>query len=151
MKLRPYLIPKLSVKVNSELNYSITVFNWPLPDDHEIYKKHCRTLRNTSISSLLKEIAEFCVCSGKKESMESSRVHSIPLEINENDNNPYISEEIYRSKDCHALSRLVICDNCCNMERLHLLHAKKITKNIDIPAKSKAPLSSKTQTKLPLP
>ena len=113
MKLRPYLIPKLSVKVNSELNYSITVFNWPLPDDHKIYKKHCRTLRNTFVSSLLKEIAEFCVCSGKKESMESSRVHSIPLEINEDDNNPYISEEIYLSKDCHALRRLEICDNCC--------------------------------------
>ena len=33
-----YTFPKLTLSVASELNFSVAVYNWLLPDDHSIYK-----------------------------------------------------------------------------------------------------------------
>ena len=36
----PFLAPKYSIKIDKSLNFIVTVYNWPLPDDHNVYINH---------------------------------------------------------------------------------------------------------------
>ena len=103
----PFLVPKYSIKIDESLNFIVTVYNWPLPDDHNVYINHRQSLRNMFISSLLSGIEDFVMCPGVKLNMESSRLHSIPIEIDENLVCPSTSKEIYRAGvtcyHCHCL------------------------------------------------
>ena len=69
----PFLVPKYSIKIDESLNFIVTVYNWPLPDDHNVYINYRRSLRNVFISSLLSGIEDFGMCPGVKQNMESSR------------------------------------------------------------------------------
>eukprot|EP00112_Aurelia_sp_Birch-Aquarium-sp1_P007722 Seg1843.6 transcript_id=Seg1843.6/GoldUCD/mRNA.D3Y31 product="hypothetical protein" protein_id=Seg1843.6/GoldUCD/D3Y31 len=33
----PYILPKYEITIDDSLGYSISVFGWLLPDDHELY------------------------------------------------------------------------------------------------------------------
>ena len=77
-------------------------------------------------------------------------MHSIPLEIDENAENPQTFDEVFRSQDCHVLTLLTLCESCDRMEKLHASSANKVKKNIEVPAKSKAPLSYAHQNKIAL-
>ena len=50
--------------MDSGLGFSITVFGWFLPDHHEIYLEHKRSLFHVTISALCETVQSFAVCSG---------------------------------------------------------------------------------------
>ena len=116
LNIPPFLVPRISVKIDIDLKFSVVVYNWPLPDDHQLYKKYFGTLRNVLLSPLLAEIDAFSICSGRTERIQSSRVHSIPLEIDENTENPRTFDEVFRSQDCHVLTLSTLCESCERME-----------------------------------
>ena len=60
----PYTLPRLSLSVSTSLNFSVAVFNWFLPDDHFIYKNHRRSVKYTSISSLISTLEGAQICEG---------------------------------------------------------------------------------------
>ena len=126
--------------------YTLTI------DDHNVYINHRRSLRNVFISSLLSGIEDFVMCPGAKQNMESSRLHSIPIETDENSVCQSISKEIYRAEGCHLLSLSLssTCEKCVKIENEHSGHVKRTEKNINVAAKPRAPLSCTHPNKVAL-
>ena len=59
-----HALPIFSLIVDSGLGFSIAVFGWFLPDDHEIYLEHNRSLFHVTISAQCEAVQSFTVCSG---------------------------------------------------------------------------------------
>lgn len=57
-------LPRYTVIVNSGMNFSIFVYQWPIPDDHAIYKTRNRSLRRHDIEELLEVLETSCLCEG---------------------------------------------------------------------------------------
>ena len=83
------------------------------------------------------------MCPGVKQNMESSRLHSIPIEIDENSVCPSTSKEIYRAEGCHLLSLSLssTCEKCVKIKNEHSGHVKRTEKKTNVAAKPRAPLS----------
>ena len=143
LKITPYLIPKYIIKIDESLDFNLLVYNWPLPDDQFIYKMHRRSFRNVFISLMLKNINDLVVCAGVKHPLESSKVHIVPIEVNEDDLCPVTSMEMHRSPSCDLLTTpsSPLCNKCIKMEKDILIKTKRITKNANTAAKPNAPLS----------
>ena len=60
----PYTLPKLSLSVYSGLNFSVAAYNWFLSDDHYIYSDYKRSLKHTSISTLMATLQSAQICEG---------------------------------------------------------------------------------------
>ena len=52
--------------MNSSLEFTIFVFNWPLPNQHPIYKEQKRSLKYLDIAGLIEKIENTRVCEGLK-------------------------------------------------------------------------------------
>ena len=57
-----FSLPQLSCLVNSGLNYSIVMHQWFLPDDHPIYTEFARSLKHTTISTILSQLETYEIC-----------------------------------------------------------------------------------------
>ena len=60
MKL-PYLLPQYEMVFDDSLGFTLSVFHWLLLDDHELYKKYRRSVKQFSIQQLIVEIMSFNV------------------------------------------------------------------------------------------
>ena len=113
----PYTLPKLSLSVYSGLNFSVPAYNWFLPDGHYIYSDHKRSLKHTSISTLMATLQSAQICEGlsKEEhivslcedpspSFGTSSVmrHTIPIEqkFYKEDDPPFQAHVFIRSEYC---------------------------------------------------
>ena len=107
-----------SVTADSCLGFSVAVFGWFLPDDHELYLEHKRSLFYVTISTLCNTIQSFSVCSGLEHDMleisAAILTHSVPLltEEYEEDGPPFQFDTYTRSNDCFVLCSSDQCSNC---------------------------------------
>lgn len=109
----PFIVPKYQLIICIELEFTIAVYGWLLPDTHDIYSKYRRSIRNVTVSNILKEIEAFVVCDGITERPDVVE-HVIPQEIDLDIDGVQCSyyQKIYRSKDCFVLNDLPSCTNC---------------------------------------
>ncbi len=56
--------PLYTIRVDSGLGFSVAVFGWFLPDNHELYYEHKRSLFHISASSLCKVVQFLSLCPG---------------------------------------------------------------------------------------
>ena len=114
-----YSIPKYTVLVNSALEFSVFVFNWPVPDQNPVYKENKRSVRHVDITGLLRIIESYTVCEGLAEDLDVMAVavdptglpdpnpttvvrHSVPKAIGAED--PHFEVYLlYRCVDCKVL------------------------------------------------
>ena len=161
----PYTLPRLSLSVSTSLNFSVAVFNWFLPDDHFIYKNHRRSVKYTSISSLISTLegAQRCeglsmdehvnaICEDPTPACGSSSVmrHTIPIERQhyEEDGPPFQAKVFIRSEQCELLCNDILCSSCVKQERsLGKMKENKAKQAVE-PLKSNAPLSGSSKTRL---
>ena len=66
-----YSLPTINVLVDNDLYFTVSIYAWHLPDDHEIYKKYFRSMSNALVSQLLFEVTSFSICPGINEISES--------------------------------------------------------------------------------
>ena len=139
------LIPKLEIAVNDSLECTIMIFGWILPDDHYIYKKYYRSVRNITISNLLNEIISFELCPGlEKINSEELINHVVPLKIDLENliSHPIQVTQFRRPKDCEIL--LVDEGYCQSCTKFTTDFNRKLvikTRQSNIPARLNAPLS----------
>ena len=141
-----HALPVYSVTVDSGLRFSVAVFGWFLPDDHELYLEHKRSLFYVTISTLCNTIQSFSVCSGLEHDMlESSApilTHSVPLLTEEYDEDgpPFQFDMYSRSKGCFVLCSSDQCSDCLNVEG----KSKKKSAPVKppLPVKDRAPLAA---------
>jgi len=67
---QPFSIPKYTVIIDSGLDFSVFVYQWPIPDDHEIYKDTNRSVRKCCVKELLKKLECCNMCMGLPDSDE---------------------------------------------------------------------------------
>ena len=70
-------LPQLELMVDDSLGFTIKVYGWLLPDDHILYTKYLRSMRNITLSDLVKELAESFVVS---RGTEQTELHSTPFQ-----------------------------------------------------------------------
>ena len=161
----PYTLPKLSLTVGSGLNFSVAVYNWFLPDDHCIYTDHKRSLKYTTISTLMTTLESFQICEGlsKKEhivsicedpsptcGISSVMRHTVPIEqkFYEDDGPPFQAHVFIRSEHCDLLCNSNSCAECIKKERSLEKMKTSTEKKATEPLKSNAPLSGSSKERL---
>ena len=160
-----FALPKLSVTIEVTLNFTVAVYNWLLPDDHTFYLTHKRSVRNTTLSSILSSLQLFQVCDGLpfEESFVSVAVdpssdhcfgniirHTVPISQNhyDVDGPPFQARVFLRSHDCHVLCDGGKCDSCNNTEKSFQKSAKAKESKKAQPVPAKAPLSATSKERL---
>ena len=71
-------IPKYTVVVCLCLEFTVFVFNWPVPDHHPIYKEHKHSIKYLDIDELLQRIENSRLCEGLKEDEDIMSVATDP-------------------------------------------------------------------------
>ena len=71
-------IPKYTVVVCLSLEFTVFVFNWPVPDHHPIYKEHKHSIKYLDIDELLQRIENSRLCEGLKEDEDIMSVATDP-------------------------------------------------------------------------
>ena len=145
----PYVIPTLDIEIDDSLGFTVRVFGWFLCENHSIYKSTWRSLRNITVSNLIKEIEQLALCIGHTESAFSGDClrHVLPMEIDSFDQNefssPFPSKEYYRAKDCEILilGSKHNCNICVEKEFNKQQAMKRRQARQLVPAKPKAPVS----------
>jgi len=59
-----YALPKLVVTIEDSLNLTVAVYNWLLPYEHTFYSTNKRSVRHTTLSSILSSLEQFQLCDG---------------------------------------------------------------------------------------
>ena len=147
-----HALPVYSVTVDSGLGFSVAVFGWFLPDDHELYLEHKRSLFYVTISTLCNTIQSFSVCSGLEHDMleisAAILTHSVPLLTEEYDEDgpPFQSDMYTRSNDCFVLCSSDQCSNCLNVDGKS--RKKSAPAKPPLPVKDRAPLAACSKERL---
>ncbi|CAB4007563.1 Hypothetical predicted protein [Paramuricea clavata] len=161
----PYTLLKLSLAVVSGLNFSVAVYNWFLRDDHYIYSDHKRSLKFTSISTLMTTLESARICEGlnKEEHIVSlcedpsptcgsSSVmrHTIPIErkLYEEDRPPFQTRVFIRSEHCELLCNDISCSKCIQKEKSLCKMKSSTSKKTTEPLKGNAPLTGSSKERL---
>ena len=145
-------VPELTITIDDGLGFTIKVFNYLIKEDHQVYKSYCRSMKNVTVSNLLKHISNHKVCKDINLVKDESSVyfHMVPLIPEKCINNedemetpmiPFRDKRFIRNKNCPVLSEEEICPECVKCE-LHIMkEVEKKKKHSIKPAKTKAPLS----------
>ena len=159
-----FSLPQLTCLVNSGLNYSVAVYHWFLPDNHPIYTEYARSLKHTTISTILSQLEGYEICEGldnneltlskcEDPAPTSSGVirHTVPLKLEHHDEDgPGFQARIFlRAPDCELVCKDVPCTNCQEKERQLISNlSKKSCAESREPLKDKAPLSKASKERL---
>ena len=74
-KSKSYEISSTDIYVDEDLEFIIHVFFWCVPLDHEIYTKYKKTMKNITLSNLIKVISNYSICSGIKGEQAKKNSH----------------------------------------------------------------------------
>ena len=140
-----FSIPKLEIIISSSLEFTVRVYGWYLPDDHNVYQKHNRSIRKILLTDFCLDILKLEFCKGvSSATAPKSTLHAIPLKYDKEVQVP--SEIHYRSNVCEVLvaGNREICRICNSSEK------KKDVKDKSnlTPASKFAPLSKTNPQKV---
>ena len=155
-------VPKYSVVVNSCLEFTVFVYNWPVPEHHPIYKEQKRSIKYLNIYELLEKIENSTLCGGLQEDEDILSVatdptgipdpnpitivrHTVPKAINVEE--PHFEVTLsYRSVACNMLvdseHSKEYCKPCASASNAVKRAAIKKSKASTTPAKPKASLEA---------
>ena len=88
------------------MSFTIRIFLWSVPADHEIHSLHQRSLRNITVSNLIRSVMCLQVCPGLPDYFGRSYIeHSVPkfFSLPAIDNSPLFQTKYYRSSSCQIL------------------------------------------------
>ena len=113
----PYLVPKFEIIIDVSLSFTCIMFGFKVPDDHEIYKQHARSMSKITISELIRKLDEYDICDGVTTSSDTNIIHHvIPREINPEHIDISGSSQTLGDcqTDCHVLisSKEMMCKTC---------------------------------------
>ena len=59
-----FQLQELQIIIDDSLGYTIAVYGWFLPEDHELYTSYLRLINNVTVSDLVREIECHLICPG---------------------------------------------------------------------------------------
>ena len=153
-----HLIPSHEIIIKDDLEFSVSVFNWRVPNDHQLYVETSKTLREITLSRLISLVSRYDMCNGvhslcnRKDKVTQ---HSVPKIFNSFLSKSPLQETVYyRSEECRALvsdTGTTECKSCKKISKeIEKAEKRKILNAISIPAKTKAPVSKTDPAKIKL-
>ena len=67
-----HLVSKFEIYVDEHLSFAIRFFLWRLPNNHEIYSQYNGSLKNITLSNIIKTLLNYYVCTGLSNSFAGS-------------------------------------------------------------------------------
>ena len=153
-----HALPTYTEIVDSSLEFTFYVYNWPIPDDHKIYNDRKRSIKSVEdMQELLSTIETSKICDGVGEGIESRSAaidpdaditafgprtvvrHSVPKLPSPKQ---FEATVFFRSIDCQVIMEASdeLCNSCSKTSKQLRKVAKKRTKAS--PAKNKASLAA---------
>ena len=150
----PYLLPKTEIIVDDSLSFTVKVYGCFLPEDHPVYVKYRRSVRNISICNLIAELEYYVVCCGVEADTTHCKLfhHVIPKSCDSDDSETeqFPHEGYWRAKGCMLYCQESVCDRC-NDYAVHNGAAQKAKqRRLSTPAHVKAPVSKTNPVRLKL-
>ena len=142
-----FLLPELEIIIDDSLRFTVKVFGSFLVEDHDLYMRYRRTMRNGTVSVLVKELEAYKLCGGVNASDMTSKLyhHVIPLNqdlVVDEDSQQFPHKGYWRAKGC-----LLLCeqDSACVTCTEYLVSARSSSNAKERrqlkPAHVKAPVS----------
>ena len=152
------MLPEIEIMIDDSLGFTIYVYGWLLPEDHELYTANLRSITNITVSDLVKSIATQSICPGIKPSEFSSSIvhHVIPKSVDpffddDDGGTSFPHQEYWRTRGCVVL--IGHGEQCCSChqyshksELSHKAKEKKIAK----PAHLFSPISQTAPQRIKL-
>ena len=154
----PFIVPTYDIQIDDSLGFTLIVHGWFLPEDHIIYKNNKRSLRNITVSDLIKEIVQLKVCVGHtKDAFTGNSVHHVlpintdPFERTEA-SSPFPCKEYNRAKDCKVLVSEYEsnCSACQDSFHIQEVANRRKRARENVPASHKAPVSVTSSNRIKL-
>ncbi|XP_065654860.1 uncharacterized protein LOC136081473 [Hydra vulgaris] len=151
-------VTKTDIFIDASLTFILRIYAWHLPSTHEVYKSYDSSMKNITLSNLIKVISSYSICLGVSldEAKKSAIKHCVPKIYNLTEFNFHgtYQTEYFRSSTCSVLSKLKCCDNCIINEKTFISKSSKSSKRkhsvAKKPAKLNAPISLTSPDRLKL-
>ena len=59
-----HVLPKFEVFIDNTLTFSLRVYGWMLPENHELYSKFNKSFHNVTSSNFAAYVRQFILCKG---------------------------------------------------------------------------------------
>ncbi len=145
---------KVEITIDDSLGFSVSVFSWLLPVTHKIYYEHKCSIRNITVSELVRIIESFQICDGVSEKVINANLinHVVPQKIDplRDESFPYARQEYSRVLDCEILIEGTQCSDCACLEKKLQWQRQNKERSLSVPAKPNAPISITAPVKIKL-
>ena len=158
-----HVLPKFEVFIDNTLTFSLRVYGWMLPQNHELYSKFNESFHNVTFSNFAAYVRQFILCKGistpNPEKLLNCQKHVSPNFFNyhkylEASFKPNVhQDEFFRSNSCAILFNQNFSTSCssCHSHCIKLTsEANRKQANLDKPAKLYAPVTRTNPVKLKL-
>ena len=156
-----FLLPEFELIIDDSLGYTITVYGWFLPEDHELYTRSLRSVNNVTVSDLIRDIESRPVCPGVSPNELTAQVipHVIPKIVDplycsddESGFDMFPKKQFWRPSDCSVLCspQSQLCTACTEYLHASDLKARAKQRRLSEPAHIKAPVASTAPERLKL-
>ena len=147
-----FQLPEFDLIIDDSLGYTITVYGWFLPEDHELYTRSLRSVNNVTVSDLIRDIESRPVCPGVSPNELSGQVipHVVPKVVDplysSNDEggfDMFPKKQFWRPTDCSIFCspQSQLCTACTEYLRASDLKARAKQRRLSEPAHIKAPVA----------
>lgn len=155
-----FQLPEYELIIDDSLGYTIAVYGWFLPEDHELYTNSLRSMNNVTVSDLKRDIECHHICPGVNPKELTGQVipHVIPKIVDPLHNDDecgldmFPNKQFWRPSDCGLLCSPTsqLCTACMEYSHASDLKAKAKQRRLSEPAHIKAPVASTAPERLKL-
>lgn len=155
-----FQLPEFEVIIDDSLGFTILVYGWFLPEDHQLYTQKLRSMNNVTVPDLLREIECQLICPGVQPIEFSGQIipHVIPRTVDplycddEGGFDSFPKKQFWRTADCSLLCNPASqhCDACMDYSNASDLKVKAKQRRLSEPAHLKAPVANTAPERLKL-
>jgi len=155
-----FQLPEFELIIDDSLGYTIAIYGWFLPDDHELYTTSLRSMNNVTVSDLIRDIECQLICPGVNPKELTGQVipHVIPKIVDplysgdEDSLDMFPKKQFWRPSDCSLLCSPTaqLSTACVEYSHASDLKARAKQRRLSEPAHIKAPVASTAPERLKL-
>ena len=158
-----HVLPKFEVFIDNSLTFSLRVYGWMLPQNHQLYSKFNKSFHNVTFTNFAAYVRQFILCKGistpDPEKLLNCQKHVSPKFFNYH---KYLEasfktnvhqDEFFRSNSCAILFNQNFSTSCssCHSHCIKMTsEANRKQANLDKPAKLYAPVTHTNPVRLKL-
>lgn len=150
-----FLLPEVEIMIDDSLGYTISIFGWLIPEDHELYSKYLRSVTNITVSDIVKDVESHFLCPGVNPHELSNAVipHIIPKSVDPLfDDSSFPHQQYWRTRGCMILTENEgqQCAGCYGYSHASQLKERAKQKKLAEPAHVNTPVSKTPPERLKL-